>query len=164
MITIETCNICQGSGKQRDYRCSRCWGRGTVPAGFRPSDVILRVPPLTDTMRKTEIECAAALLVATLALRGDEWRPLLWSDVQEAARACRGEKPEGPEGPEDRAASFLWDVQRNPFLRPDFPGLLAGGFATKDDSGAITFTHEGLAALAKWVCLPAQPEAAEATA
>lgn len=155
MITIETCGICQGTGKQRDHRCSRCWGRGTVPAGFMPSDVILRVPPLTDAMRKTEIECAAALLVATLALRGNEWRPVLWSEVQDAARSCRGTEPEGPE---DRAASFLWYVQRNPFLRPDFPGLLAGGFATRGGADdAITFTPAGIAAMAGWVRLPAAP-------
>ena len=62
------CSFCDGSGQIKGANCARCWGRGTVPAGFLPADVILRVPPLTDTMGRAVIESAAGLLVATLAL------------------------------------------------------------------------------------------------
>ena len=156
------CGLCSGAGKVQGARCSRCWGRGTVPAGFVPADVVLRVPPLTDTMGRTVIECAAALLVATLALRGNTWRPVLWSEVQEVAKAATeaGEPTTG----EDSAARFLSTICRNPFLRPHFAGLLAGGFATRDEAtDSIALTEQGIAALAKWVNMP-QPAPAPATA
>lgn len=95
-----------------------------------------------------------ALLVATLALRGNTWRPVLWSEVQEVAKAAieAGEAATG----EDSAARFMSTICRNPFLRPHFPGLLAGGFATRDEAtDTIALTPEGIAALAKWVKMPA---------
>jgi len=172
--TIEQCGLCDGSGEKTTpaalhqlvphamtMRCARCWGRGTVPAGFLPADVILRVPPLTDTMGRTVIECAAGLLVAALALRGNEWRPVLWSDVREVMMAAKdaGE----PQSTEDTAARFVWDIGRNPFLRPNFSELVSRGFATRDETTeAIAFTTEGIAALAKWVHLPRQVESSVA--
>lgn len=165
--TIEPCGLCGGSGKKTSpaaleqlvphemtMNCPRCWGRGTVPAGFLPADVVLRVPPLTDTMGRSVIESAAGLLVAVLALRGNKWRPVLWSDVRDVmmAASAAGE----PQSGEDTVERFCWDVGRNPFIRPNFNGLVARGFATRDEATeAIAFTPEGIAAMAKWVHMPA---------
>ncbi len=155
--TIEPCGLCGGSGKPPPpsslERCARCWGRGTVPAGFLPADVVLRVPPLTDTMGRSVIESAAGLLVAVLALRGNEWRPVAWSDVREVvmAASAAGE----PQSGEDTAERLVWDIGRNPFLRLNFSELVTRGYATRGwEEDAITFTAEGIAALAKWVHLP----------
>lgn len=85
-----------------------------------PSQVQLSAGnPLTDTLGKTELECAAGLIVQYCAANGDEWGDsvdveslLGW--IREEAK-CRGN------------VKGHWS--RNPFFRPDFPGLGHAGFA-----------------------------------
>jgi len=148
------CTLCYGCklkpGAPDGFRCPRCWGRGIVPAGFLPADVVLLVPPLGDAMRRTDVECAAGMLVATLALGPNEWQPVTWEQLQAAIVAHQV-----PERPAAGPGACLWHLLRNPFLRPDLHQLIALGYATRGPDMAISFTDAGLAALAKYVELPA---------
>jgi hypothetical protein len=84
-----------------------------------PSQVRLHAGnPLVDTLGKTELECAAGLIVQYCAASGDRWEPI---DVGGMLEWIRGEaKSHGAE-------PGHWS--RNPFFRPDFQGLGTAGFA-----------------------------------
>jgi hypothetical protein len=114
--------------------------------GFKPSSIVLSTPPLTGTMRKTEVECAAGLLVWALAQTGDTWRALPAKELGALVTSATQAKDEP-------VASWA----RNPFMRPDFARLIELGFAERSGEApneAIAFTPAGLAAMRPWVALP----------
>lgn len=90
---------------------------------FKPSDVLLVVPPLTGTMNHSESEQAAALIVYVCTMKGDTWQPMLFGDVQAAAQAA-SEATEPT-----RRERWFRDIMRNPFIRPDVHKLVEEGFA-----------------------------------
>lgn len=114
----------------------------TKPEEFKPSDVFFADVPLVGSMRKSELEYTAALLVRVMYLSGNTWRPLSWSDI-EAALKHDLEKDVRP--------FSLW--MRNPFVTVDFHMLGSSPYAVfKDEGGAtIEFSPEGLAVLRRWV-------------
>lgn len=110
-------------------------------ADFKPSQVVLRASPLIGTMGRAETESAAALVVHACKRHGDKWQAVTTDMVVGAIRVA------GPDSP-------LGMLIRNPFLKPDFIALVAGGFATRsDDDGVVSYelTAKGLAALQRWV-------------
>jgi len=155
-ITVEPCGPCAGEGSKvtpadlcalrptaAETRCSRCWGRGVVPAGFLPADVVVHCMPLTDAFERSECEFAAGMIVLTLVARGNTWRRIALAEL----RALAEEETAANRDPMTASAC-------NPFIRPDFAALIGRGYADRDETGAIGFTTEGIAALAMWVALP----------
>lgn len=87
---------------------------------FRPSDVVLSAYfPLGGTLGRSELECAAALVIWTLRRNGNVWRRV-WRDEMQACPQL----------------DFLSGVEpmhswgSNPFFHPDLRGLEARHFAT----------------------------------
>jgi hypothetical protein len=85
---------------------------------FKPSDVTLRIPPLCNTMKRAEVEFAASLIVRTLQVKGDAWRPVEWSEIQEVIKADMAEDREP-----------FASLMKNPVFRPDAPDLVKRGYA-----------------------------------
>jgi hypothetical protein len=111
--------------------------------GFDPIDVVLDTPPLTGTLERVEIECAAALLVQALKVLGLGWTPI---GVRQLAETIKSEMDAG------NKPIATWS--RNPFLRPDFAGLVARGFAVKSGPQGdemLELTNECLLRLLPWV-------------
>lgn len=121
---------------------------------FLPSQVSLGGPlPLTDTMGRAERECAAAILVRTSQVKGDQWQFLLPAVIGEVLKA------------EVAAGSQPWErLNRNPYMpSPDFHELVDEGYAEfefrragyeyKGDP-AIRLTDKGLRALRRWLRKP----------
>ncbi len=110
---------------------------------FKPSQVVLRIPPLCDTYRRSEIEHAIALVVFTCAATGDTWRGVPWSEIQDALRAAVENKTEP-----------MCSLIRNPFFCPDIHAAIRAGHAKWDaepDSGPVSLTPAAIEALRKWV-------------
>lgn len=108
---------------------------------FQPSQIVITIPPLGDTMGKCEREVAAALLVLTCELLGDAWGPVTIEQVALAvAHAIKTRQ--------------IWsDMATNPFLKPDFHSLAKHGFARWsgiEGKGALELTAEGLERLSRW--------------
>lgn len=101
-------------------------------ADFRPSDVVLSVFPLGDTLGRFELECAAALVIWTLRRNGNGWRRVWHDEVEACLRAdvLSGVEP-----------VLSWC--RNPFFRPDLVGLHARHFAIVTDH-AVELTELAL--------------------
>ena len=106
-----------------------------------PRDVPLRVRtlmPFPSVLGRIESETAAALLV--LVCRGEnQWRPVR---VEEVLTVVRGAK----------AADYPW--MTNPFLAPNFNGLVEAGWAEKvpldgEAAPALVLTDKFFAALAR---------------
>ena len=116
----------------------------TATADFKPSQVFLSSgPPLGATMRKTEREAAAAYIVRTCQAHGDIWQPVSDSMLRTTLREDMAA---------DREPFISWI--RNPFLKPDFPGLVDDGFPQYIDQeglSSIEFTQAGLDALKPYV-------------
>jgi hypothetical protein len=119
---------------------------------FKPSHVNLRgsFPPLIGTMKKTEVEMAAALLVRICHLHGDAWAPVAPKDV---ASTLRTDVEAGHEP--------FASLAGNPFFRPDMFALCALGFARwlepENERSPVEFTEQGLEAMRRWVVVA--PEA-----
>lgn len=111
---------------------------------FKPSDVVLTTPPLGGTMRKTEIETAAGLVVFALAHAGDTWRPLPALELAAVLETAIAQQCEEP----------LKSWARNPFMRPDFRGLIDAGFAVETgEAGAkvLELTDRAFEVMKRWV-------------
>jgi len=111
---------------------------------FLPSQVYLGVPPLVGTMRKSEIEGAAALVIATCAVNGDAWQAVTPKLIGELLRGALEAKTEP------------WaSLNRNPFFRPDIRALAASEYgrwtSETEDPSPIELTKKGLFALSRWV-------------
>ena len=105
---------------------------------MKPSDIILSTPPLTACFKKTEAECAAALLVLYCQRHGDEWQAVTPKQLGESMR--------------DLTVEPLKSWSQNPFFYPDMRRLSKDGFITAlDDSfnQPIAFTELGLEQLKK---------------
>jgi hypothetical protein len=93
--------------------------------------------PLVGTLGKSGIECAAAALLFALHKLGREWSaPIAVSEIAQVLSAAidAGEEP-----------VRTWS--RNPFLRPDWGGLVARGFALREqtlDGLVLTLTSAAL--------------------
>lgn len=110
-------------------------------AGFHPSAVYLDSgPPLCATMGRSEREYAAALLVWACQQKGDRWRPVNTTELEEMLFAARmlGREP---------VSSWL----RNPFMKPDMRELADHGFARWLDDHTIELTEAGIERLRRWV-------------
>lgn len=108
---------------------------------FKPSQVEILPSPLIATMGRAETESAAALIVHTCAANGDAWQAVSTDMVVRAVRDA------GPD-------STIGQIVRNPFLAPDFVGLVAAGFATRsavDGATSYALTENGIARLGRWV-------------
>lgn len=106
-----------------------------MTALFKPSEVLLTIPPLTATMTRAEVEYAAALIVFACTWRGDMWQPIRFIDIREALREAlvKADLREALASSEPLSARVQWarDVVNNPFLRPDVQSLISLGFAEK---------------------------------
>lgn len=126
---------------------------------FKPSEVRLfgSFLPLGDTFDKTEVECAVFYIVRTLAVKGDTWRPVRWTDIglvigESMAKVMMPLPPEVP----SRKDLFVKDMATNPFARPDFFKLVDKGFARwlgeeGDENRLIELTDSGFERLRRWV-------------
>lgn len=119
---------------------------------FAPGDVVLAPVPLVGTMGRTEVEHAAAILVRVCQVRG-AWGAVTTGDVREVGLA------------DVAAGQPLASMWTNPFLRPEFGGLVERGFARwhgEPFKSPLELTDEGRARLGRWVRRPAQKESADA--
>jgi hypothetical protein len=112
---------------------------------FKPSDVDLlgSFPPLCATMGRTEREMAAAALVWASVFAGDVWQPIKERTFAEAINKAIAEGVEP-----------LASMMCNPFCRPDYPDLIAKGYAIWSDTdgqAGLGFTAKGLEALRRWL-------------
>jgi len=112
---------------------------------FKPSQVVLGVPPLVATMGCAEAEFAAALIVRACHALGNAWQPIAWKQIREVVLSDFDAKREP-------FASLI----QNPFFRPDVHDLVERGCArwtTSDDSGegSVELTADGLEKLRRWV-------------
>ena len=113
---------------------------------FTPADVRLLTPPLVGTLGRSEIEYSAALVIRALQIAGEGWIPLEARRVGEILIAEIDAKSE---------PIASWN--RNPFLRQDFPGLIAAGYAVKSSDGAfLELTPSCLEKIRRWVS-PTRP-------
>lgn len=110
---------------------------------FRPSQVVLAVPPLCGTMGHAEREFAASLIVRACQARGDAWQPIDLKTLGEVL------------GDDLAAKVEPWaSLNRNPFFRPDFRELADGTFGRwtgEPGESAIELTPAGVEALRRWV-------------
>lgn len=112
-------------------------------ADFRPSQVYLGPVPLGATMRKSETEYAAALLVYACVKLGDQWQPVA---IRELGRIIKDALDCG----EEPVATWA----SNPFMRPDLEALWLDGYAElvgEAPEQTIAFTEKGLDAVRQWV-------------
>lgn len=109
---------------------------------FKPSQVqFSSFPPFVGTFDRTETECTAAVIVKTLALRGDTWRAIDCSEL-----AAVFDELTGPKN------SDWHKLFNNPFITVDLHGLVDRGYAAWRKAGkAIEFTEIGRGRLEKWV-------------
>lgn len=102
----------------------------------KPSEIALSALPLGNTMGKAEVEMAAALIIRACQLNGDTWQSISGEDLLEVVRlASAGNAPEK-----------FW--MENPFLSPDYQGLIERGFAALTDDGKFELTQAGHDAIA----------------
>jgi hypothetical protein len=109
---------------------------------FTPADVVLTTPPLTGTLGKTELEVAAGVMVLILQELGRGWGMVTWQDIQEAIKRAQTDQK-----------GTLWSWFTNPFLRPDWEGLVDRGLATGVDGHlrALELTPAAIERLRPWV-------------
>jgi hypothetical protein len=99
--------------------------------------LLRETPPLKATLGRSELEYAAALILCALHRLGRAWtEPLsakeIGATLSDAFNA--GEQP-------------ICSWARNPFLRPDWDGLVERGFAQRDetpDGDVLTLTPAAL--------------------
>jgi hypothetical protein len=110
---------------------------------FKPSDVdIFGMPPLLDTMGRSQREFSAALYVRACQFHGDSWQPMEPRRIGEMLKADLAA---------EREPVRTWNG--NPFLRTDFLDLVEKGFArwVHEEGGAVMLTDAGMSALSRWV-------------
>ena len=123
---------------------------------LKPSDVKLLDPcPLTATLKKSEQEVAAAWLTLAMRETGDEFRAIQANELVEVINRFAPVV----DGQRKTLTGYYWLA--NPFLRPDFDGLIDGGYAEWSDpslgrKSPMAFTKKGIAALeaSRWIDRP----------
>lgn len=118
---------------------------------FTPSQVYLAAIPLCATMGRAESEFAAALIVRTCQLLGDEWRSVSPRQIGEMLRDDLEAKREP-----------MASLSHNPFFRPDVWELVSRGFAQwigEPGKSPVELTDCGLERLRPWVRSQTAPDA-----
>lgn len=146
-LRTDACVACNGSGV---HVCLNCNGVGLFPPhpdhapDYLPSQVMLNAsfPPLVATMKRTEREIAAALIVRACQVHGDRWQavsPKLIGETLQADVAARTEP--------------MASLSSNPFARPDFHSLVAEGYASGDlaTHAPLELTEKAFEAMRRWV-------------
>jgi|SRR6185369_11984883 hypothetical protein len=112
---------------------------------YKPSQVNLigATFPLLNCMHKIEFEMAAALITRTCCIiKNDVWAPISFDDIQQVITR-------------DMTTMVMpWArFHCNPFLRPDFLGLVKNGYAqwVGEEGNVIEFTLYGFDAMRIWV-------------
>ncbi len=106
---------------------------------FKPSKVILSMPPLTACFGHSEREHAAACIVLYCKINGDKWQPATPKQLGEMLIS---------EGEKEPVKYWI----TNPFFRPDIRDLADLGYATIDEeTNAVAFTSLGIESLRPWV-------------
>jgi len=97
-----------------------------------PSDIFLDTHvPLTAVFGRVEAECAAAIIIITLAETDDTWRPMSFSETTI-----------------EMFRKYSWAA--NPFVKPSIDELVSRGFATlSEDRKTAELTESALEALRK---------------
>lgn len=119
---------------------------------IKPSEVDLSVPHFVACAGRAEREFALGLYVRTCQAKGDAWQPIIPRDTGEVLKA-------------DRAAGRdLFDrLTSNPYWFPDFPDLVAAGYARwlgEGEGAPLELTDLGFAAVEKWVARTGRKAAA----
>lgn len=114
-----------------------------TPPYFSPSQVHLCVPPLVGTMEHAQREFAAMLIVRSLQVNGDAWKPVEPAEIGQMILADiqAGNEP-------------IASLNRNAFFKPDFFELADGTYGRwVDEPGksAIELTERGIESLRRWV-------------
>lgn len=108
---------------------------------FKPSEVQLVGIPLTATFGRSEMEAAAAIIVRTCAVLGDEWRAVSVDEVKKVLQL-------------EQAGDPLYPFLSNPFWNPDVSQLASAGFARwegQPGSSPVGLTDAGIEKLRRWV-------------
>ena len=112
---------------------------------FKPSQVTIKAPFFVSTFQRLEAEFAAALIVRTCHVLGDEWQAVTPRQIGEVVKNDLDAKREP------------WkSIERHPFYaNPDFNTLLKNGWTELVGEyhahAPMRFTQAGLDRLAKWV-------------
>ncbi len=116
-----------------------------MATSFKPSEVVLRLLPLIETIGKTEAEFAAAMIVRTCQVEGDYWQPVEPKTIE---RVIKGDL--------DLKCEPFYSNRGNPFLRPNIWELVKRGFArwTDEPGKTVEFTDDGIQALTCWIKPP----------
>jgi len=121
-----------------------------VTAAFKPSQVVLIVPPLCACFDKTEAECAAGLLVWASQQLGDEWQRLPLKKLGEVLDVALKSEP---------VPEPIRSWGGNPFFRPDFDRLTTDGHIERseiDGEKGYVLMPSFFERIARWV-RPAPP-------
>jgi len=122
--------------------CGAREGKELMP-DYKPSQIRMTIPPFVGAFDKCEVECAAGLLVHVLSARGDEWRAIVWDEVESVIKDDLADE-----------RSEWAKLVRNPFCQPDFVTLVKRGLAkwegTPGDS-SLSFTDSFFERIQKWV-------------
>jgi hypothetical protein len=129
----------------------------SVPVRFKPSELVLEVPPFPEAFGSKRHEFAVALMVYTCRMLGDQWGPLL-------PEAIGGMGIEAAKMGVEPFASLILDAR----FAPDFPRLVAAQLARwrpdfraalpanmRNGEPAIELEPRAILKLARWVKQPA---------
>ncbi len=113
-----------------------------MTAQYKPSEIVLGVPPLVGTMGRAVAEHAAALMVRACVRNGDRWQEMTPPMVGEAMKADADEKIEP-----------TCSLVENPFFRPNMHALVDAGYAewVDEERGPLRFTDKAIEAMRRWV-------------
>ncbi|MDP2275263.1 MAG: hypothetical protein Q8K32_31245 [Archangium sp.] len=117
---------------------------------MRPSDVVLRLPPLTGTFGRAEVEHTAALLIFCCWQLGDAWQPIGIEHIEGLMKQALSHTLPAPLG-----EPWLRSFMTNPFIITSPGSLLQHPeWFTAHGVGEETlfgFTELGLEHLRTWV-------------
>lgn len=108
---------------------------------FKPSQVDLRrgYPPLIGTFGRSEFEVTVAVLVRACQANGDTWHPVSDEELARTVNNALG-----------TTGDPIKSIVTNPFLHPDFDGLVEGGLLVRSDAG-FELVPEAIERLRKYV-------------
>lgn len=108
---------------------------------FKPSEVIIAIPPLCDTMNKAEIEHAATLYVCACRFYDDKWLSLSPEQMEVAI-----------EHDIEHDIEPLKSLNTNPFFCPCMRSLIDSDYGEETSDGKLILTQAGFDAIQeRWV-------------